>query len=245
MSLKNNIYIYPILEAFKENTECPFCLMRKQLDDESVEYMMGPSYMEDDIRMETNKLGFCATHYGRLYQNQNRLGLALMLHTHVQTINEKLPGLVKGALDKSGASKGLFGKKKSEDNALADFLTRTAESCYICNRVDNTFSRYVDTFFYMLKKDNEAKDMVKNSKGFCLEHLALLLTEGEKKLNAKEYEGFLQLVLPIQTDKMKALEEDLDWFIKKFDYLYRNEPWKNAQDAVPRGLEKIGGVKVE
>lgn len=37
------------------------------------------------------------------------------------------------------------------------------------------------------------------------------------------------------------MQEDVSWFIKKFDYRFLNEPWKNSQDAVPRGANKLRG----
>ncbi len=239
--MKNNIYIYPVIEAFKAGGECPFCTMYDLLETEVIEFVMGPSYMEDDIRMETNKVGFCRNHLIRMFENQNRLGLSLMLHTHLQTMNAKFPKLTKNLAERSPK---LFQKKKGPSEAVS-FLQEVASSCYVCNRVEKTFERYVDTFFYIYKKDSEIRDLVKNSKGFCLEHLALLLTEAESKLDGKQYENFIDLLLPIQLEAMKALEEDLDWFIRKFDYTNKNEPWKNAKDALPRALQKIGRLKVE
>ena len=38
---------------------------------------------------------------------------------------------------------------------------------------------------------------------------------------------------------MKRLNEDLKWFIKKFNYEYTNEPWKNSRDCLVRGIFKI------
>ena len=40
---------------------------------------------------------------------------------------------------------------------------------------------------------------------------------------------------------MDRIQEDISWFIKKFDYRYQNEPWKNSQDAVPRTVNKLRG----
>mgnify|MGYP000151677592 CR=1 FL=1 len=47
---------------------------------------MGPSYMEDDIRLTTDKIGFCAHHMQMMYDFENRLGLGLILNTHMQNI---------------------------------------------------------------------------------------------------------------------------------------------------------------
>ena len=40
---------------------------------------------------------------------------------------------------------------------------------------------------------------------------------------------------------MDRIQEDISWFIKKFDYRYTDQPWKNSQDAVPRTVNKLRG----
>ena len=39
--------------------------------------------------------------------------------------------------------------------------------------------------------------------------------------------------------------EDVEWFIKKFDYRYKDEPWKNSKDALVRTMYKTNGVTDE
>ena len=56
--------------AFDKDSECPFCELQKKLDAEIMDYILGPSYMEEDIREQTNKLGFCN---GRFAQTPSRL----------------------------------------------------------------------------------------------------------------------------------------------------------------------------
>ncbi|MBO5560490.1 MAG: hypothetical protein J6A07_02420, partial [Firmicutes bacterium] len=70
--MKEKIYTIPVNDGFEKGGECPFCNMYQQLEKDAVDYMLGPSYMEDDIRMETNKTGFCKKHYKHLYIQQNR-----------------------------------------------------------------------------------------------------------------------------------------------------------------------------
>ena len=37
---------------------------------------------------------------------------------------------------------------------------------------------------------------------------------------------------------MKRVTDDLEWFIDKFDYRHKDEPWKNSKDALPRAITK-------
>ena len=44
---------------------------------------------------------------------------------------------------------------------------------------------------------------------------------------------------------MKRVNEDISWFIDKFDYRNQDAPWKNSKDALPRGIIKTGHTMVE
>ena len=81
--MAEQIYTIPVNDAFDSGCECPMCQMQKDLERNAIEYTMGPSYMEDDNRAMTDKLGFCSHHLRMLYQEKNRLGLALMMNTHM------------------------------------------------------------------------------------------------------------------------------------------------------------------
>ena len=49
--MKEKIYTVPVNDAFALDSECPICSMFEKLENDAVEYAMGPSYMEDDIRL--------------------------------------------------------------------------------------------------------------------------------------------------------------------------------------------------
>ena len=40
---------------------------------------------------------------------------------------------------------------------------------------------------------------------------------------------------------MKRLEEDVSWFVDKYDYRNREADWKNSKDAIQRGIQKLTG----
>ena len=81
--MKEKIYTIPVNDAFDKDCECPLCAMYQELENNAVEYTMGPSYMEDDIRAETDKMGFCRKHLKKIYAVENRLGFALVMKTHM------------------------------------------------------------------------------------------------------------------------------------------------------------------
>ena len=107
--MKEEIYTIPVMDGFKEDCECPFCAMKRTLENNTINYVLSPSYMEEDVRGETNAKGFCTEHTQRLYNEGNALGLALMLHSHMKDQHETIEKLLKTA----SAPKKLFGKKQT------------------------------------------------------------------------------------------------------------------------------------
>lgn len=239
--MNQQIYTIPVNDGFEEGGECPFCNMYNKLEKEALDYMLGSSYMEDNIRMETNKIGFCQKHYSMMYKKQNRLGLALMLQSHIQKINADIENLSNNL--KSNKKKGLF--SKTVENKVTPYINNIAESCYICNKITASMDRYFDTFFYMWKKDNDIKEKVKNSKGFCIEHFATLIDMADKKLKGNEYNLFINTIISLEIENIKRLEKEVDHFTNKFDHNYKDAPWGTAKDVLPRAIQKIASQKVE
>lgn len=235
--MKEKLYTIPVNDAFNEDHECPLCFMRGILEKDAIDFTMGPSYMEDDIRAVTSELGFCQNHLTDLNNHQNRLGLALIIKSYMdKTIND----IEKLSSSGFNYSKGLFKKKDNmNENKVIQHIDRLNNSCYICDKVNNTFKRYIATIFYLYRTDDEFKRKFDKSKGFCTSHYSCLHNEVINYLKEDFAKDFINSLNRIYLDNMKRVRDDLDWFITKFDYRYANEPWKNSKDAVPRSLIKI------
>lgn len=241
--MKEKIYTIPVIDGFKKSCECPFCSMYNDLEDSSIQFVLGPSYMEVDVREQTNKLGFCKEHVNKLYSKKNRLGLALMLHSHLDQVQNDIESLLSS--DNMKVKKKLFANKPIGDKKVFSYLQEKKSSCYICDKINTTFERYIDTFFYLWKKDKSFVDLVTTCKGFCLDHFALLYNEAPKHLSGSSLESFYNIITPIQMDNLNRIKDDLDWFIKKSDYRFANEPWKNSKDALPRTMMKTNSLTTE
>lgn len=237
--MKEKLYTIPVNEAFNADCECPICFMKKNFEDNAIEYTMGPSYMEDDVRAETDKTGFCTYHVKKLYENQNRLGLALMLKSHMDKTIGDIEKLAKQGIKTS--SPYLF-KKKSEGTPLHSHIDSLEKSCYICNKIENTFERHIVTLFSLYHSDKDFVEKFKNSKGFCTTHYGLLYDEASKHIKGDKLEDFISVLNQLYLENMKRVRDDLEWFIDKFDYRYVNEPWKNSKDALPRSMSKTNSL---
>ncbi len=237
--MSDKLYTIPVNEAFDVDCECPVCLMYKNLEEAAIEFTLGPSYMEDDVRMATNKLGFCKRHIKKLYGRQNRLGLALMEMSHFDRVNEELFKAAK----KNIKPAGLFSKEKPE--ALTAFSDKLKNSCYICERVDETFDRYIATIFYLYNTDDAFVKKFKASKGFCLEHFCILYDRAKKEFSASAAESFRSGLNDIYFENIKRVREDLQGFVDKFDYRNADKPWGNSRDALIRTILKMNSEEVE
>lgn len=243
--MKETLYTIPLSEAFEEHDECPFCFIERKLEQDSIEFILGAAYMESDIRSETNKHGFCRHHHKMMFDYGNSLGNAIMLHSYFKILNQDLTKKMQKTTPGKNSVLSKFKKTKTEPEAkntsLSSFIRKKEQDCFVCNRLKKTYERYLDTFFFLLKSDSDFYKTIKESKGFCLHHFADLMNMAEHKLNSTQLAQFQETVFPLMLENLNRVEEELAWFIEKFDYRNRDADWKNSKDAVPRGIQKITG----
>ncbi|MCH5253036.1 MAG: hypothetical protein J1F22_08725 [Lachnospiraceae bacterium] len=235
--MKEILYDIPVNDIFDIPCECPVCAMRKKLEDDSVAFVMGPSYMEDDIRLTTDKIGFCERHMQMMYDFENRLGLALILNTHMQNIIQNIEKLQKKGRKETS---GLFSKKTG--SSLSDYVKKTSGSCFICDRIRDTFKRYLITTLYLYEKDMAFRKKFLSSRGFCFEHYGMLFEMAPEYLHGQVLEDFTTDLNQIFLSNFKRMQDEVSWFIDKFDYRNADAPWKTSKDALPRAMTKVNGI---
>ncbi len=238
--MKEQLYTIPVNEAFDEKTECPICSMYHSIEEGALDFTLGPSYMEDDVRMVTDKVGFCERHVAKLYERGNRLGLALMLKTHADRMLNEVEKRQKSL--KTIKKAGFLKKVPENGNEVSEYLDGLQTSCFVCSRVDDVFDRYIDTLFWLYEQDRDFREKFKNSKGFCNAHYSLLLKKCPDALGAEAAKSFAGICSEIYLENMKRVRDDLSWFIDKFDYRYTDEPWKDSKDALQRSMMKDNSI---
>lgn len=236
--MKEKLYTIPVTDAFKEDCECPLCCIYQKLEEEALDYILRPStYMTDDRRMESDKAGFCSRHAEMLSKMPDRLGFALMLKTHMERVIKEME-----KLEKEPAKASSLFKKKAEPSGITQYVKRLENSCVVCEKIETTFENYVGTVFYLYKKEQSFRELFHSSKGFCTRHYGMLYELAPGRLSGELLTLFLQNLNRLYLDNMKRVHEDLSWFVDKFDYRFKEEPWKNAKDAVPRTLTKLNSL---
>lgn len=241
--MKEKIHTIPVNEAFDSGDECPFCYLERETERRAVRYTLGPgaSYMEPEVRVETDAAGFCSHHMKQMYDYGNLLGTALILQTHYAGLLKQLDAQLEDF--ELPEKKSLFRRKKPDpgENSLVQWMQGRQDSCFICSRIEYNLSRYMETFFVLIKEP-EFRGKVEGSKGFCMRHFQRLLEEAEAHLPNGQREWFYRTVFTLMRENLIRVKEDLDWFVVKMDYRNADKEWKNSRDAVSRTMQKLQGL---
>ena len=122
--MRYDITNIPVAEVFEERDGCPICRLRDQLEQRVVEYITGAAMMEPDIRIQTNRKGFCIDHYRQMLARRNRLSVALMLESHLDEMEKEI-----------FAGLPLVGKSPRKQEMAA---ARRTDDCWICSQMGDT-----------------------------------------------------------------------------------------------------------
>lgn len=225
--MPEKIYTIPVNEAFEASRDapengCPFCALYNNLEENELDRILGAAMMEPDVRIETNAQGFCDTHFRMMFVRKNRLGMGLMLESHLAEI-------IKGQKTKllSLKAPGADAEKKLED---------LEHSCYVCSRIGFSFGKMMETAAYLWENEKEFRDKTAAQPYFCLPHYRQFLTTARREMSKKAFSAFYETVSAQENACLQKLNDDVSWFCKKFDYRYNDEPWYDAKDAVERAM---------
>ena len=228
--MKETLCAIPVNEAFAEDSECPFCALRARYEDGALESLLASAYMEPDCRIRTNAAGFCARHSSMMFTRKNRLGMALMLDTHMQSVISDLTKI----LEKPEAAPRFppFLRGKDEGGAPARIRERISR-CALCEQIGEMESHYLATVVHLWRHESAFREKLNACKGFCLPHFSALLAAADR-MPAKEREAFIRSLSDTELKNLRRVEADLAWFTEKSDYRNEDKPWGSSKDAVER-----------
>lgn len=222
--MKETIYTIPINEAYDIKTGCPLCTLYNKLEHASVEYITGAAMMETDVRISTNLSGFCRKHYKLMAGQNKKLSLALILESHLAELIDEcfLPDT--GSLS-----------KKELDRILTR-LDKTADGCFVCDRINAHMDKYYRNIIYLWRKDADFREKTGKQDYFCLKHLSKLFEIGKASLG-KSYPEFFGQHMRVTEKKLSTLKRDISKFCKSFDYRFSDMPLDEAKNAVENAVE--------
>ena len=241
--MKEQLYTIPLNDAVNAQDECPFCFIERSIDQDLLDFVLGSgsSYMEADIRDMTDRAGFCRPHFQKMFDYGNTLGNAWILKTHYMRIIGEMKKEFAAFKPGKTSLRNKLMKNAAEGNAIGIWAQEKAKSCYICKQYAETYERYLDTFFYLYKNDEEFRNKIQASKGFCLPHFGDLCSAADNQLPDKMKEDFYASMFELMENNMSRVAEDVAWMVEKFDYKNKDADWKNSKDAIQRGMQKLKG----
>lgn len=222
--MREDICTIPVSDVFVEKDGCPICRMYGMLEKRAIDYITGAAMMEPDVRMVTNKKGFCGNHLYKMVKDKSGLSLALMLQTHLDELEENL-----------------FEKGDKDGKIATDRLS----SCFLCEKINWGMDRMIETIYITFENDKDFRSMFEAQPTFCLPHYQLLLT-GVKKSRLKKYSSeFRDVLKRITKNQLQEINEDLKHFCSMFDYRNRDGDWGNSKTAIQRTLSFRKGYEQE
>lgn len=239
--MKEKLYTIELTDALQSGDECPFCYIERNLEQAAIEFVLGSSYMESDMRDQTDRMGFCQKHTKKMFDYGNALGNAWILKSRLEYL--RLGLIPQMANAKPGKSVPVWRRNKSSGEAGGppSWIREEESHCYICGTINETYERVLDTFVHMLRHEPDFMAMISQSKGFCVHHFADLWDVCERKLNQKEKEQLFPVLSAQMEKELSRIQEDIDWFIEKYDYRNADADWKTSKDAVQRTMQKLVG----
>lgn len=230
--MKESILTIPVNEVFEPKCGCPICAMRNSVEEHMCEYIMGAAMMEPDVRIETNALGFCHTHYNDLLRQSNRLSLALMLDTHLAELRSEL-------FEKKSA---LFSKK---DNAKK--YSGIGQTCFVCSYVNRGVEHMLETVFTMFAKDEGFRKLYSEQEYICIPHYRQLMISAQSVLKKTELKAFEEATDALVERYVKSLNDDVHTFCSSYDYrnkgMLHNEGMEHVRASIERAIEFLTSRK--
>lgn len=222
--MKETIYTIPINEAFEsamaagdapDAAFCPVCRLHGRLEADSLEYILGASMMEPDVRLETNRLGFCGSHWDKMLAERKRLPLSLILQTHLETL------------------------MKNAAKRLAD-----GESCYACERVGLFLGQYYNNILYLWSSTPEFRTRFETVPVLCLRHLSGLAAAAKKSLSKKENAVFGRHLEQRIEKEAGVLYESVSAFCKSFDHRFAEMDITAHKHSAERSVVFLTGERL-
>ncbi len=222
--MRESILTIPINEVFEPKCGCPICTMRNTLEERAVEYIMGAAMMEPDVRMETNRLGFCKTHFEQMRDCKNRLSLALILQSHLQYLQ-------KHVFERKSIFEGKTAKQKRVSTINND--------CFVCSKIEWGMSRLMVTFFEMFEKSKEFRTLFSEQEQLCVSHYDLLVSMAPDSLDKKYHKEFINICSELTVKYLNSLENDVSHYCKMYDYRNtgKDADWGNSKDSIERAIK--------
>ncbi len=222
--MKYHINTDLILEKFNRNCDCPLCEIEKKVEEQFIYEFLNDAVMEDSTRIQVNKSGFCDNHFDKLFEDQNKLGLALQVASRIT------------------AQKKLFNPVSPfHAKTQAKLIEKERKSCVICDLIEESMKKYYKTVAEMYYNEPDFYNSLLSTNGFCTHHYAMLIKYSSYAKRLKK--DYIELLSKIQQMSISSIIGNLQEFCFSHDYRRTGIPLGEAERALKKTREKLYGKK--
>jgi hypothetical protein len=228
--------ISKVHDAYRQDSECPLCLLESSAEKALLASFRHARGMDPAVRVRTNREGFCAGHFRRLYSGESKLGLGLVAHTRLQHSLAE----ASAALEEAGRAAGGKDARKAAERAAAR-LSALSGSCYICGLLHQDRARWIFTILYLWSKDPEFRPVYRASRGFCIPHFAAMTAEAARSMRPGRLQEWLAESGALLRASLAGLDRDLHAFTQLHQADNRTLGTEAERTALVRTLQKLAG----
>lgn len=216
--MREDICSIPVNDVFLPRDGCPFCRMRDMLEDRMATYITGAAMMEPDVRIETNRLGFCTEHFNQILARGSRLSVALILESLLQTVKDEV-----------------FPEGKFQGKKVVAAVHSREEHCFVCENIEKNTNHLLDSMMKLWQSDEEFRQLYSQQQYICLPHYGMVI-QAAMKMPKKNFALFEQETTRLAKKYLEELSGDVTHFCRMFDYRNAGGDWGNSRDAIERAI---------
>lgn len=219
--MREDICSIPVNDVFLPRDGCPFCRMRDMLEDRMATYITGAAMMEPDVRIETNRLGFCTEHFNQILARGSRLSVALILESLLQTVKDEV-----------------FPEGKFQGKKVVAAVHSREEHCFVCENIEKNTNHLLDSMMKLWQSDEEFRQLYSQQQYICLPHYGMVI-QVAMKMPKKNFALFEQETTRLAKKYLEELSGDVTHFCRMFDYRNAGGDWGNSKDAIERAIRYL------
>ena len=219
--MREDLCSIPIHDVFLPKDGCPFCRMRDMLEDRMATYITGAAMMEPDVRVETNRLGFCEEHFNQILARGSRLSVALILESLLDKVREEA-----------------FPQGRTPAKKLLAGLHSREKSCFVCDSLEKNIGHLLESMLKLWQNDEDCRQLYAQQEYICMPHYTMVL-EAAQKLPKKNYNPFEAETSRLAKAYLDTLCHDVTHFCRMFDYRNAGGDWGNSRDAIERSIRYL------
>ncbi len=215
------IYTIPVREIFETADGCPLCRLRNLLEERALDFVLGPAMMESDVRIETNRKGFCKDHLFKMAVRRSRLPMALILETHLDEVMKNIQ------------------KKKSRPDKHEMKSGQVApHDCFVCERIAWSEQRMYANIAKLYSEQEDFRERFHAQPEICYLHYRELFAYSAPAVSGRRRREFEDAVDRLTLQGLQALRQELHHFTEMFDYRNsgENADFGTARDAIERTI---------